>query len=705
MTWKCAQAAVVVGLCTLAGTAGAVPVLRQTSFGERWIEKREALVFRFDTLPGPGEGALAFVVANADVTVLLRQTAPGEYTLDPSAFEFPTGSAEAVVYSVREGRWAEIARVPLRVLNAGGFETFTTAPRAALGVKGQLDEGHSGTAQASPRGNYQDLTFQGGLSAEGVRQGLRVQAGMNLAGSSYRPETLRYGQLRAEADKLDLSDYLASAQYGDTSLAVGHFAFASSLQGAPGGFMPSANPLLANGLSSRGLTLRQRLGERADVSVSVVNGTAIVGFDNFFGVEEVNHQIRTVSAGYELFARRGALRLEVGFIDSSLENAVPFNRGTVPGAQDNRGLGLTILGSDPSGRLRAAAAFARMRTAARDDPVLAQGAQLTPIRTETRDAFQADMTFDLLRPAPDAGRFPFTLSLIAHYSRAEPLYFGLGSPFGADFDLRRAGANLQAGPISGQLTVARRTDNLDDIPTLLKTGANQDSAQLNLPLGAALGLAPDKWWAPTLGYRRETTHQRALNAPPTNASGFSATHLPDQRNIADGATLSWNGPAWQLGYAANRSTQDNRQAGRENADFENSGHALQGGWRPAPTLNLNGSLARNRNFARETALTTITKTATIGFEWGLFTLWTLSGNYSAMRGEDSSRARELRGHTLQTQLARRFDLWDPFRGRNMSGQMFVRHVLNDTASIDNVVITNFAGRGWSLQFGLTLNLF
>ena len=124
------------------------------------------------------------------------------------------------------------------------------------------------------------------------------QTQFDFAGSTFQPEALRFGTLGKEAPQIDLSSYLVQLQLGRAKIAIGHTSFGSSRH-------------LINSFFSRGITLTVPITKRFDFSVAAMNGTSVVGYDNFFGLGKSKHQLQSATIGVELIPKRpGGLRLE-----------------------------------------------------------------------------------------------------------------------------------------------------------------------------------------------------------------------------------------------------------------------------------------------------------------------------------------------------------------------------------------------------------
>jgi hypothetical protein len=64
----------------------------------------------------------------------------------------------------------------------------------------------------------------------------------------------------------------------------------------------------------------------------------------------------------------------------------------------------------------------------------------------------------------------------------------------------------------------------------------------------------------------------------------SLSQVPDQLSLNHTLGAAWQGAMWRGGYSLNRSFQDNRQPGRENADLRNLVHVFNVGAMPSPRL-------------------------------------------------------------------------------------------------------------------------
>lgn len=660
-------------------------------FADRWVAADSTVTLQLDQALAARAAELRFFVGALDVTAIARQPRPGVLSFDLRLARPTAGESTFAVYLVEAGRWQEVAKLSLKVLNAVGFESGQFGPKLDLGGKARLDERARGDAATSARPTYFDGTGRGGFGFDATRGAFNANGQFNATGSSFRNEALRFGELGERAPKIDLADYVVNLRYGGTTLALGHVSYGN-------------NPLLLAGYDSRGLTLARKFGERFDVSINAMNGTAIVGYDDFFGFTSAQHRIYGATAGLELVGDRpGALRLELAALDARLESRGNFNRGEVSDAEASHGLGVRLSGSTSDNRVRGDAVFARSRYVNPFDPALAQDGELRPVKRNTANGRQFDLAVDVVQNSKRWSQTqPLTVTLSAHHQRVAPLYKSIGAASSPDQQLNRLALATQFGAAQLQLGGSRREDNLDDVPTILKTRTDNSTANLALPLALWFGADGASWW-PQASYTLNSVRQRAINVPDSADSGIAASHRPDQSNRNHQGALNFTRGALNFGYSIQRSTQDNRQPGRENADFENLGHQLSFGLRLSETLNFNVGANVNRSFSREKDLTTTTRGGNGGFDWQLADGLTLAANAGRTLGGDARDLGSSSNSNAQAQLTWRFGI--PADGRKLPGQVFVRYVRTESASRDSAFGLSTSGASWAWDAGLSLSLF
>lgn len=672
----------------------------QAGFAERWVAPDEALALRLDADTAAAASTLRYFVGAADVSALARRPAPDQVEITPLAGGWAAGEGELVVWRVADGQWAEIARFPLRVRTAAGFESSRWQPQMELQLASRAAERALHDAVPSPRIGRADGTGRAALGWTATRDGWRYEAQANVAGASQRTQALRFAQLQGRAPKLDLADYRLAASHGRHLLEIGHLHHGS-------------HPLLASGITSRGIGARVLLAPALDLSVAALNGRQVAGADDLLGLEDGRQRSLGLTLGVELLpASPGALRAELSWLDASQVAESGFDTGEVPDAERSRGIGLRLLGSGLDGRMRGELAWARSRFTNPFDPLLALDGELQPVRSHTSDAHQAELHVELLRQSAALGAaHPMDLALTLRHERAAPLYRSLGAFVTADQELARV--QLQATRAGAQLLLhaVQRHDNLARLATLLRNRTDELGVTLALPLPAWFGGAgragaaaeaenPDgaggagqadvagdpgaasPWW-PTASLSWQRVHQRARTAPDPEASGIADTHRPDQLNRSLQASLQWTLPqGWALGYTLARAHQDNRQPGRERADFRNLAHQLSLTAPLTDTLRATLALTRSRQLAVETSRVAWTTGGSLGVDWQASDRWSLAASVSSNRDHDSLDHASARSVALQLQSSWRFELPGP--GQPLPVQAFVRLSRQGERSEDRV---------------------
>jgi hypothetical protein len=661
-------------------------------FADRWVAPTEPLILRIEQALHARGGDLRLFAGAADVTALVRFPQPGVLVIDPRPAPLPSGESELIVWIVDGAAWRELARLPLKVLTASGLEAGSFTPKLDLAAKSQFEQRTRGDASPPPRPTFADLTGRAAASFEARRGTYAADGNFNVSGSSFRSEALRFGELGADAPKVDLNDYVVNGRMRSTSLSVGHMSTGN-------------NPLLLSSFASRGVGLGQKFGSRMDLRLNALNGSSIVGYDNFFGLDDTDHRVYAATAGFEFIGGRpGGLRAELTYLNASKQSRNNFNVGEIPDAEESDGVGLRLSGTSAGGRMRGDLVLARSTYVNPFDPQLAQGGELQPVKSATASGRIVDLGVDLLQRSTSlSDKHPLTVTLALHHERVEPLYRSLGAFFSADQEQNRITLTSQMAGAQLQLLGSRQEDNVDDVPTILKNRTTTGSATLSLPLPQWLGPAAGRSWWPAANYVYQDVAQRAINEPLTADSGIAATHRPDQQNESHQLNLSWNLMPWTLGYGASYADQDNRQVGRENADFTNSGHQLSVSLRALDTLNLALGLNRTRNYSRERDLTTYSNGGNASVDWQFAQRWSLAANLGRTLGSDSRDFTESANDNAQAQLTYRYEI-SSF-GRKLPGQVFVRYARQANENRDTVFGLATDGTQWAWDAGVSLSLF
>lgn len=660
-----------------------------------WLRDDQPLVLHLAPDLRARAAQLRFVLGHSDVTALVDPApASAAGALDrplrlvPRATRWPAGESELVMYDGDD--WTERARLPMKVLTRGGFESSTWTPQLDLRADGRPHVQGQAAALADGRSRREGLHGQAGLGWSGQRAGWQFEAAAHLAGSSDPAKALRAAERADQAPRVDLADYRVALAHDGRRIELGHLA-------------GRAHPLLVQDPARRGLALHSALGPTADISLHVLSGTALVGWDHLLGVTEAEHRAQLLSAGVELLpARPGGLRAELGVLDAAVLPRRDFNAGSVPDAERSQGLSLSLAGQTAGERVRGSLALARSRFVNPFDPALALDGELRAVQPATRNAAAADLQLALLASAEGAVR-PYRLRLDLHHERAAPLYRSLMAAVTPDQSLSRWGLHGQWAGATAQWQWRRRLDNLDHVATLLRTRTDEQQATLNLPVASwRAEAAPRAWW-PGLTLDWQQVHQFAVNLPRTEDSGFAASQRPDQMNRTLQLRLDWTRPWGQWAYALNRARQDNRQPGREAADFATLGHVFSASRAFGETLRVNVELSRQRQLNAEQAQVQRTRALTLHVDWTPDERWTLGGGLALQRAADSLQRSRTRHEDWFVLAARRFAI--PQIDKPLPAQWQLRLAGQADRQDDRTFGLTSDVRGWWLDVGLSIGFY
>jgi hypothetical protein len=651
----------------------------------QWVRRDEPFEITLSAWPAATEGRLAVLLGDVDATELFRRSERG-LAYRPELMPLAPGEREVAVYLVDpRGDWRQLARLPLRVLHPGGFEKLDLVRGLDLAGKATIDE-EPARQGAAGRGRAEDATLQLGLEATLARRGWRLAPRLKVVGVTNQAEALRASTEGRDAPQVDLSTYALRLSRGRSALQVGAVRFDGERH-------------LIAGFESRGLGIELPLGRRAEVALAAMNGTRIVGWDNPLGLEESRHQVLAGRLGFDLLpSRPGGLRVEASAVDGSLLPRFPFARAAVNDAEESRGWGLRLQGGTAGGRLRFDGGYARSRFDNPVDPLLGRGTALVPVESEQRDSRFAELALVPLRRAAPDGRIS-QLALSLKHERVAPQYRSVTVFTQADREQDTVELSAAWRGAALQLQAGEWRDNLDDLPNLLTTQSRRRAGSLTLPL-AAMGRADARRpWLPALTYAYDRLHQAGAGIPPD--SGFSASHVPDQVSTSHAAALEWQAGRARGGLRFGRSAQDNRQPGRESADFETTTRALFAGVALA-SLDLGVDLAHEELESLERRRLDRTRRYGLNLLWRLPKRMTFSAIASRQDGEDEPRTRRAESLGLDAQWAWQFERRTGWGA--ITGQLYLRYADQTSETVDRVfdVRNDFASR--TLTTGMSLAL-
>lgn len=654
-----------------------------------WVRRSEPIELRFSPAPRSAGERVAVLVDRLDVTDLFRANGDA-LVYRPDLMALPPGEHELVVYVVGDDadggeEWREIERFPLKVLERGGFTERRFAPSLDLESSATLDD-NTGAAE----GGFEELSGQIALETGFVRPGGALDASLDLLGVTDRESALRFGEDGDAAPRLDLSSYRVELSRHRARGALGHVDFGDSRH-------------LVDGFSSRGLEVSLPLGPRIELGLGAMNGTSIVGWDNPLGLGEEDHRVYASSIGFDLLPQRTAsLRLQGSWLDARQLPLSGFDTERLTDREENAGWSLGLAAATAGDRLRLGAGWAEASFDNPFDPLLAQGADLVAVEEETRNARYLDLDWVLMRDRGEA--LPLSMTLGYRHERVEPLYRAVTAPVQADVDRHVVELTTAWGPISGQLVWSDQRDNLDDVPSILTTDTARRGLNLFVPLAQVLpgGADGSSVWLPDLTYTFDRTHQVGEGIPVDG--GFDASHVPNQVSGSHNGSLQWQGLSWYTGYSFSLSDQDNRQPGREDADFQAVVHSWTGGWNPSQRLDVTFDLSRERAANRELDEIERTSRGGFGVDWRIADWTGLSGSVSHTEGETDPDVRSLESTVVDLRWTLRLTF--DYAGRHgVAPQLFVRYAWQQTDTEDRVFGIDDSLRDWSVSSGFSLSLY
>lgn len=683
--------------------------VKATFVSKKSVVSSELIELHLSRLLESEKETLAIFLDTTDITSLFNSKEK-VFRYSPQALALPSGEHTLVVYLVSAAnQWKQIATFPLQVrdtknsdtrpadsdpgkdLKKHGFDKFELKPSLALNLKTESTVLYFPNNTRPDRLNFFDLGFQGSLQTDLARGVLTHQNQFDFVGTTFQKAALRFGEKSDDAPQIDLSSYLMQFQVKRVKVVLGHHSYGT-------------NRYLIDSFSSRGFEVTVPLGSRFDFSFNATNGTSVVGWNNFSGLNRRKHKVIAATVGSELFpAHPGWLRLELGILRGSLLPVNNFNQRNLTDAETSHGIGGRIVASDSKSRFRIDAGYARSRFDNPADPLLSQGFTVVPVRESSRNAVYADLKYLLLKDWKATKEKDVNLSFAFRYNRVDPLFRSVAVFTQADKLDYQYELTGNFGEITAGLVHNRLNDNLDDVPSILKTLTRRNGFNVALPLTAALGYARDHAaWLPRLSYNFDRTHAFGAFLPVN--SGFALTHVPDQASTNHNFNAEWAHDSLRFGYRFNQSFQDNREVGREVADFRTVVNALTFGVKPLRKLDLNFDVSSERATSLE--VNRLDRALRLSFGSSLQTTGKsmLTTNVSSNLASDAAATNRNRSIDLDLQWSWRFGIEND-KYRKFQGQFFVRYANRYARAQDRLFLFNNITKFQSFSAGLNLTLF
>jgi TonB dependent receptor len=645
----------------------------------------------------PSEGMLAICIGSVDLAAKTVKVDDTNYQVDLTGVKLMKGEQNLTLHAILGDKWADLASISIKTdssIDESAEKKKTFEARLTIGVKGQLTERVSGTSKISDRPRFQDLNVGIALNGKPQLMGSEAQLSMNLLGVSRRNEALSFGTEKQDASKLDLQDYRSDLALGDLKVSLGH----QSLSG---------NPLLLADTSSRGVSANYAFSPQFDLNASAIRATSVVGFSDFFGLQNADHRIYSLGMGYEMFpSDKGLLRAELSMLDGKSEPQSQFNRGQIEDAERSKGIGVRLVTTDTQGRWKGDIFWARSKHVNPLDATLAQGADLVPVKPENRKAYSSEASYLLVKESKlFSDGMPLNVRGIVRYEYVDPLYKSLGASFIADQRKVRYTKEIRLGEINWNVSAGQRNDNVATIPTILKTGTYDWVSSLAIPLPNLFGTKNEDGQVkpaahlPTVQLDSTRLRQYTLRIP--DGTNAKSSFWPDQVNYQHKAGLNWSLEKSTIGYSFEYGHQDNRQTDRDSSDFVIRTHQLNTSYRFSEKLNLNLGANFSRNFSVEKQQLTSNIGAQLGIDWMMTDDWSVKFDYSSGIVRDSLNQQYSNSKNTSFQAVRK--LPKTLLGSKIEGQAFVRLASTRIRALDTSVAQVLIGNRDSIQTGISVN--
>jgi hypothetical protein len=674
-------------------TTGPDPIVITPDFGsDPWVDGNQPIGLRLSRPLDLRTERLAVIIGRVDLSALFTVT-PTVARYAANTLRLPSGETELVAYIVTPGQpWREVLRVPLRVRTRAGFYRSDIKPALTLTTSGQIAPETNGDGTKRPP--FGGVTFNPAFTTALANENGTVELQSNFLAVTKQAQALRFGARGNSAPKFDLSDYLIKGANGPLSASVGHVSFGNAKH-------------LINAVASRGITGAVSIARMAEVSVGLLNGTSIVGWDNPVGLANDNHRIIGASIKIDpIRSRPGSLLFDVAYLNGEQLPQNGFNDREINDRERNHGAAFHFAGKTPGDRLALDAGYAVSHFENPFDPTLAQteGA-LVPVKPETKAARFADVTLAIIRNASLSKLIKANLTATLRHERVDPLYRSLGATVQANILQNVLEVSGGVGPLAVQASHARAEDNLDDLASVLKTFTHVTSVNAVLPVASLFSASKPSMWFPQVTWSLSETHQFADDVPEN--SDFTETHAPDQLSKSQNIDAQWTIGKWKAAYRYNISRQDNRQIGREKADLGGLTHNVAAGYSPLSWLDLGASYAFEGANNHELLQKNATRRFGTNFDVRPTRNLGVSSMFSRTWVRDYPLTSDNDNDDLSIEVSNNFRL-PRSSAERPSGRVFFRYQRQSSAStafIESIRQDPSKRRVWTLNSGVSLNAF
>lgn len=575
-----------------------------------------------------------------------------------------------------------------------GFEKMDFTPSITFGIKSQpFQSNFPADTRPTERATFTDYTVQGSVRNEVQRGLFSAQTQFDFAGSSVQGEALRFGTLGNAAPHVDLASYLLQVKIGRANMQIGHTSF-------------GGNRHIINSFSSRGITFSIPITKWIDFSTGVLNGTSVVGFPNFLGLNKLRHQLQGATLGFEFLPKRpGAVRLEVTAMNGYIQPLSGFNEGRVNDAERSKGLGGRLIAGDASGRFKIEAGLAVSRFQNPQDTTLDPDGNAIPLPPISRTSHYIETSFQILRDVALTKEKKLNLNVSFKHELVNPLFRSLGASTSADKTQQEYSVDGSIGEVTIQAGHTRFNDNIKNIPSILKSLTRADRFSIGVPVASLFGdPAKPSPFLPRLSYSYDRTHQFGAGIPVNGGFEIDPSTIPDQFGTNQSFSADWQFTKFNFGYKWNNSFTDNRQTGRETADQKTLVNGISVGFNPLSTLSVNVGLNFESSLNVETGQLNRTTSLTSGVTWQPFKGAQFSANVSNTIVGDVLRTNRSRNTNFDAQFSYSLSK-EKSKFKKFGAQAFIRYADTFSLTRDFVFDLNNLTRTHIISAGLTINIF
>jgi len=542
------------------------------------------------------------------------------------------------------------------------------------------------------RATFTDLNIQASLKNESTLGFLTTQSSFDVAGSTFQQAALRFGTLGNTAPNVDLASYQIHFEAGRVKFDLGHFSYGTERH-------------LVNNFSSRGIKVTVPFLKYFDLSAVAMNGTQLVGYSNFFGLDKRRHRLFSGTLGIELFPKRpGALRVEVGMLNAYFQPISGVNRGVITDTQRSRGISFRIIASDKTGRLHFESGFARSFFASPNDVTLSQGLTLVPLPGLSRNAHYVDASYQFLRGFGLSKTKKANLIVSFREENVAPLFRSLAAPTQADKVQYEVSATGSINEINAQFGHSNFHDNLRNIPSILRTLNGTTHASLAAPAASLLNLAENPTWLPRLAYSFDRVHAFGAAIPVNGGFELAPDAIPDLIGTSQTFGADWLVHNVTVGYSVNRSYQDNRQIGRQRSDQDVLVNTGRVGFPVNPKLRLNFDVSEESSANIETGRIDRTFRVGPGFSWQLSRHMGIVANLANTISGDVANTSH--GRNTEFDAAWTYTFQHGEEGlRKYTGQFFLRYANHYSRLIDRLLFNESLRKNQTITANFAITFF